>query len=66
VLSEFLLILLADLFFLSPSLVPLAIYLMYPSKTKTILEPLDIWLKKHGRYVIAGILLVIGVWLISA
>jgi len=59
------LILIADLFFISPVLIPLLVYMFYPEKSKKLLEPLGDTMRKYGRYIVAAIFIGFGLYILS-
>ncbi|MDD5323297.1 MAG: GAP family protein [Methylococcales bacterium] len=61
---EALLVLVADLFFILPVLLPLAIYAVASERTEKTLAPVGAWMQKYGRYIVAAIFLVFGIYLL--
>jgi threonine/homoserine/homoserine lactone efflux protein len=59
-----LLISMADLFFILPVLLPLAICVVAPERTEKMLSPVGAWMKKYGRYLVAAIFFIFGVYLL--
>ncbi len=62
---EILLTVICDLLFLMPVLLPIFVYLMFPDTAKKILEPIGGAAEKYGKYVLAAIFLIFGVYLLS-
>lgn len=65
ILPETILIIIAEFFFLSPVLVPLAIYIFYPEKSKKILDPIGNSMSKYGRFIVAAIFIIFGLLFLS-
>ncbi len=61
---EISLLALADFFFLAPALVPLLIYMIAPEKTSRYLAPIGAWMKRYGKFVVASIFLIFGMYLL--
>ncbi|MFA5050274.1 MAG: GAP family protein [Candidatus Micrarchaeia archaeon] len=53
-----------SLFFLLPELLPLGTYLIYPKRTKEILEPLRKFLQNYGTWIIIVLFIVFGIYFI--
>lgn len=43
----------------------LLIYLLFPKTANKLLEPVNIWMQKNGKYLMAAILFVFGIYLLS-
>lgn len=54
----------ADFFFLSPALVPLLAYMAAPKRARRALEPAGAWMERYGRYLVASIFLIFGIYLL--
>ncbi|VVB67547.1 Sap, sulfolipid-1-addressing protein [Candidatus Norongarragalina meridionalis] len=50
----------ADMFYLAPSLLPLAVYVIAPERAERTLEPIGIAMRKYGRFIVAAVFLVFG------
>jgi hypothetical protein len=55
-----------DFFFVAPCVIPLLIYLVAPKRIEKILAPLQAFLKKYGRILVAAIFFIMGFYLIAA
>lgn len=62
-LQQFSLLAFCDFFFLAPSLVPLALYALAPSKAERALEPVGKWMSKYGHYLVGAIFMFFGLYL---
>ncbi len=45
--------------------IPLLIYVIFPKTANKFLEPVNIWMQKNGKYLMAAILFVFGIYLLS-
>lgn len=57
--------LLSTLFFLLPTLLPIALWLLLPGASKKVLAPIGAAMDKYGKYVVAVIFFGFGVYLLS-
>ena len=62
---EILLTVICDVLFLLPILLPLFVYLLMPSTAKKILEPVGSAAEKYGKYILAAIFLIFGIYMLS-
>jgi len=53
-----------DFFFLSPALVPLALYLYAPEKSARLLLPVGKWMQKYGHLLVGIIFVAFGLFLV--
>lgn len=63
-LEKIILLAVNSLFFIAPILIPLVIYLLMPKLADKILEPVDKFLTKYGRYIIGIIFIGFAIYLI--
>ena len=59
------LVLVADLFYLLPCLLPILVYMLRPKAAKKALEPVAGWMERHGGLVTGAIFLIFGLYLLS-
>jgi hypothetical protein len=57
------LVALAALFFLLPSLLPLAVYAARPGRAARMLEPVGVFMVRYGRYLACAVFLGFGIYL---
>ena len=62
---EIILAVICDLLFLLPILLPLFVYLIMPNTAEKILSPIGAAAEKYGKYILAAIFFVFGVYLLS-
>lgn len=63
-LEKIILLIVNSLFFIAPVLIPLIIYLLMPKLADKILEPVNKFLTKYGRYIIGIIFIGFAIYLI--
>lgn len=44
--------------------IPLLVYLLLPKTANKLLEPVNIWMQKNGKYLMAAILFIFGIYLL--
>lgn len=62
--SKLLLLIMGGVFFTLPIILPLVLYLIMPKLAQKILDPLNAFLTKYGRYIVALIFIVFAVYLL--
>ena len=62
--DKIILIIIGILLFTAPILIPLIFYLIWPKIAQKILNPLNVFLMKYGRYLVAVIFLIFAIFLI--
>lgn len=62
---EILLTIVCDALFLLPILLPVSVYLLMPKTAAKVLEPIGDAAEKYGKYVLAAIFFIFGVYLLS-
>lgn len=62
---EILLTVVCDILFLLPVLLPVSVYLLMPGTARKVLEPVGNAAEKYGKYVLAAIFFIFGVYLFS-
>jgi hypothetical protein len=45
--------------------IPLLVYLLFPKTANKLLEPVNIWMQKNGKYLMAAIFFVFGIYLLA-